>query len=248
MKVIDGTKYAETGVLWKSRNVPTVVIDVETLDKLIMLHDGAILSTENCFFEEFNVVVKSLNHTLTFFVQTLHGNEHYFVTSQHYDKGKKEYYEEWTYEIDAAASDDKIIAVKKHSFSGDELETEEISDKENIHPLHSFVLLAVGNLIEQITEHKSEVVEIQRPTIQRKNKHGKKQNRKPVYLFKKVILADNEQHYTRGPMKCEVWDVRGHYRHYKSGKVVFVAPYKKGKMRDCAENYKRTTYLAAGTV
>lgn len=27
----------------------------------------------------------------------------------------------------------------------------------------------------------------------------------------------------------EAWEVKGHYRHYKSGKVVFVKPYKKGK-------------------
>lgn len=245
MKVIDGIKYAETGATWKNRNVPTVVIDVEMLDKLIMLHDGAILTTDNCFFEEFNVIVKSLKHTQTFFVQTLRGNEHYFVTAPLFDKSERKYCEAWTYEIDEETSDDKMISVKKHSFVADELETEEITDKDNIHPLHSFMLLAVGNLIEQVTEHKSEVVEIQRPTAQRKNKHGKKQNRKPVYLFKKVVASENEQHYTRGPMKCEVWDVRGHYRHYKSGKVVFIAPYKKGKLRDCADDYKRTTYLTA---
>lgn len=32
--------------------------------------------------------------------------------------------------------------------------------------------------------------------------------------------------YTR---RTEGWDVRGHYRHYKSGKVVFVKPHHKGK-------------------
>lgn len=30
---------------------------------------------------------------------------------------------------------------------------------------------------------------------------------------------------------CESWGVRGHYRHYKSGKVVFIQPYTKGKGR-----------------
>ena len=31
---------------------------------------------------------------------------------------------------------------------------------------------------------------------------------------------------------CPAWEVRGHYRHYKSGKVVFVNPYTKGKLRN----------------
>lgn len=31
---------------------------------------------------------------------------------------------------------------------------------------------------------------------------------------------------------CEHWEVRGHYRHYKSGKVVYVKPFEKGKNKD----------------
>lgn len=36
---------------------------------------------------------------------------------------------------------------------------------------------------------------------------------------------------------CEAWGVRGHYRHYKNGKVVYIAPYQKGRGR-----LKQTTY------
>lgn len=31
---------------------------------------------------------------------------------------------------------------------------------------------------------------------------------------------------------CPAWEVRGHYRHYKSGKVTYVKPHTKGKLRD----------------
>ena len=31
---------------------------------------------------------------------------------------------------------------------------------------------------------------------------------------------------------CPAWEVRGHYRHYKSGKVTYVKPHAKGKLRD----------------
>lgn len=40
-------------------------------------------------------------------------------------------------------------------------------------------------------------------------------------------------------IKCEAWGVRGHFRHYKDGRVVFVHPYVKGKKRD---EYKGKIY------
>lgn len=36
---------------------------------------------------------------------------------------------------------------------------------------------------------------------------------------------------------CEAWSVRGHYRHYKSGKVVYIKPYTKGKGRPAGKTY-----------
>lgn len=37
--------------------------------------------------------------------------------------------------------------------------------------------------------------------------------------------------------RCEAWGVRGHYRHYKDGKIVYIRPYQKGSGR-----IKQTTY------
>lgn len=42
---------------------------------------------------------------------------------------------------------------------------------------------------------------------------------------------------------ADCWDVRGHYRHYKSGKTVFIAPYEKGKDRNNGANKAGKTYL-----
>ena len=33
-------------------------------------------------------------------------------------------------------------------------------------------------------------------------------------------------------IKCLAWGVRGHFRHYKDGRVIFIKPYVKGKKRD----------------
>lgn len=44
-------------------------------------------------------------------------------------------------------------------------------------------------------------------------------------------------------INCPCWEVRGHYRHYKSGKVVFVPSYRKGKQRDTAQPKEHEYYV-----
>ena len=58
-------------------------------------------------------------------------------------------------------------------------------------------------------------------------------NRKtsPQFLLGDVIeyVSGNGR---RHGMACECWEVRGHFRHYKSGKVVWISGYEKGKARN----------------
>lgn len=42
---------------------------------------------------------------------------------------------------------------------------------------------------------------------------------------------------------CQAWGVRGHYRHYKNGTVIFIQPYVKGKKRS---EYQRKVYELFG--
>lgn len=50
------------------------------------------------------------------------------------------------------------------------------------------------------------------------------------------VVADRSmpKQFTR---HCEAWSVRGHYRHYKSGKVAYIRPYTKGKGRPAGKTY-----------
>lgn len=48
---------------------------------------------------------------------------------------------------------------------------------------------------------------------------------------KKIISAFKKNHVVR----CELWPVRGHWRHYKSGKTVFIEAFHKGKKRNDQE-------------
>lgn len=45
---------------------------------------------------------------------------------------------------------------------------------------------------------------------------------------------------------CPVWEVRGHMRHYKSGKAVYIAPYRKGKERGSASAVSGKEYVPIG--
>ena len=70
-----------------------------------------------------------------------------------------------------------------------------------------------------------------------------KQNR--IYLFSDILKYVSDTYVPEGQhhsIQCPCWEVRGHYRHYKSGKVVFIPAYKKGKQRDMAEPKPKEYY------
>ena len=72
---------------------------------------------------------------------------------------------------------------------------------------------------------------------QSKKKHHHNVSR----LFKSYKLIKNwkSQARKKAEITCPCWGVRGHYRHYKNGKVVFIEPFMKGKEKDA---YKGKEY------
>jgi len=57
---------------------------------------------------------------------------------------------------------------------------------------------------------------------------AKTHDQKSIVLSNGIIYCkvyDDKRSYKR---QCESWEVKGHYRHYKSGKVVFIKAYMKG--------------------
>lgn len=83
-------------------------------------------------------------------------------------------------------------------------------------------------------------------------KEYKKSNKKTVNKTDKeqkdIILLDDLVRYINHSnghkiIKCEAWGVRGHFRHYKSGKVIFIKPYKKGKKRNEVKELDRNYIL-----
>lgn len=70
--------------------------------------------------------------------------------------------------------------------------------------------------------------------------------RNSVRIVKEIVIRDTVQTGKRAGTKhniqCPAWGVMGHYRKCKSGKVVWIKPYKKGKKRDNPDLYKSKDY------
>lgn len=62
-----------------------------------------------------------------------------------------------------------------------------------------------------------------------------------LYFLKDIIIFVSE-HQTKKSIQYlkDVWGVRGHLRHYQNGEIVFIKPYKKGRMRLTKDPESRT--------
>lgn len=89
---------------------------------------------------------------------------------------------------------------------------------------------------------------IPKEIVKTQNKTENKGKSRKVYLLDEIVkyvndnglaVSSNETH----KINCPCWSVRGHYRHYKSGKVVFINNYKKGIEKDKAEPKNKTYYV-----
>lgn len=71
-------------------------------------------------------------------------------------------------------------------------------------------------------------------------KTGSKKKENSIYLLDEIVDYVNENRLTvpksgNRTITCPCWNVRGHYRHYKSGNTVFVKSYEKGKQKGKAK-------------
>ena len=74
-----------------------------------------------------------------------------------------------------------------------------------------------------------EVTNKQYAPITERKQYKKKQELK---LFDVIRVYEKHVNHNRHNITCERWDVKGHFRHYKSGKVVYIEPFEKGKGKE----------------
>lgn len=103
-------------------------------------------------------------------------------------------------------------------------------------------------LFVQNTEHTKMIPETNAGRHKKKPKQHHKIKavrviRVDAFEMEKVIA---EMHAVRRTMSCPCWGVIGHWRDYKSGKRVWISPYRKGKERNRPECYQAKEYEFMG--
>lgn len=157
-------------------------------------------------------------------------------------------------QMQVSGSNPAIVALKDKGYAETAEEAIQIA-KENgftlIHDSHDVVrsvFLSTMRIINYLIEHPEE------KTLSKKRKSSEsnsgkpdtpKSSAKPDEAPKQKIFSLNSIQFRTNNLKTEktiksrkwervtdCWDVRGHYRHYKSGKTVYIAPYEKGADRN----------------
>lgn len=86
--------------------------------------------------------------------------------------------------------------------------------------------------------HKSinrEIVEIETTTKKYKPLEQRKYNPPKNKTYKLIdVVRKYERHINKNKrhITCDYWEVKGHFRHLKNGKTIYVKPYSKGKNKD----------------
>lgn len=104
------------------------------------------------------------------------------------------------------------------------------------------ILFCLSYIMNYPREHKQTQLSSHR--YSHEHRVSTKQNK--IYLFDDIVkyVSDNyipeNGHHN---IQCPCWEVRGHYRHYKSGKVIFIPSYRKGKQRNTAQPKNHEYYV-----
>lgn len=64
------------------------------------------------------------------------------------------------------------------------------------------------------------------------NERSKTKPKTEYKLFEIIRKYERHINHNRHNMTCEHWEVKGHFRHYKNGKVVYIKPFSKGKNKE----------------
>lgn len=104
------------------------------------------------------------------------------------------------------------------------------------------IIFCLGYIMNYPRKHKQERIAFHRYS----REHRLSISNNKIYLFDDIVKYVSDNYIPEGGhhnIQCPCWEVRGHYRRYKSGKVVFIQSYRKGKQRDTAQPKKHEYYI-----
>jgi len=84
------------------------------------------------------------------------------------------------------------------------------------------------------------------PAVSNDRHHNKKNKCKAVEVRYLRLIDEpvpvRDENAEKRSMNCPCWGVMGHVRHYKSGKTIWIKPYRKGKERKKPDSYQPKEY------
>ena len=107
------------------------------------------------------------------------------------------------------------------------------------------IITVYASLMALIVYHKPEpaAAEAERDPLQERPKKAKsgaqRSNKKDItYIFHHSSAGPRIQQRGKRKKPAGIFNVRGHYRHYKDGRTVWINPYKKGNGKEKNRTYK----------
>lgn len=137
-----------------------------------------------------------------------------------------------------------IPYIVSHHFSKDAVHKKTFIAKSVPSPRIAYRIDMVASMLSSYLNRKNVVLEAQGGAPEKVNRKRERQGKKtlePYYICKIVKVQPSETHATgEGSEHGHRYDVRGHDRHYKSGKVVRIRPHQRGLKHD---TYIPKTYV-----
>lgn len=177
---------------------------------------------ENFIYDEFSLIyTKSDNIVLgltVFFEPQISGTELYLV------RLGEEWIKDISYKIELDDNQDNGLSVYCNSF---DKKYTEIG-----YSIAEIVLRTMLYIMNTPRERTERTKSTKIPNTQKAESKANRENK--IYLLDEIVDYVNENGLTIAKsvsrtITCPCWSVRGHYRRYKNGNVVFVKSYEKGK-------------------
>ena len=137
---------------------------------------------------------------------------------------------EWTFIIETENRCRAFAVTKEHEIKAIQpQEPEWWFGKDNGQSL--IYVLSAFKLVQGRAYRNKKILFTEKEYEMREHKFEPREINKPIILEDtiQVIFSSNTEETRDYVRHIEAWGVRGHERHYKNGKVVFIKPYTKGK-------------------
>ena len=86
--------------------------------------------------------------------------------------------------------------------------------------------------IDKAMQNKPIEVPVTKKKYKPMNERSKSKPKTEYKLFEIIRKYEKHMNKNKHHIMCEHWEVKGHFRHYKNGKVVYIKPFSKGKNKD----------------